>query len=370
MKKLVVFHRAIAPYRIDFFNSLNEAFDASFYFEFGDALEQSFDQRKLKARLNFEPRYLEPGLLGIKNLRWSILRILKKEKPAMVICSEYNLMNILILFYKLFFDRSLAIYTICDDSLGMAGTYSSKNRILRKIVLTYFTGIIMSDRRALEWYREKLAPGLKLLYFPIIQKDEYFRNRLEESLPLTLAYEQQLSLQQKTVLLYVGRLAEVKNLPFLLSVFTRLKGQYPDLALVLVGDGPQKEELVRIVAGKELTGSVFLTGKCEDTELMAWYNLGDLFILPSVYEPFGAVVNEALLAGCYLFCSSVAGASCLIEEPVNGTLFDPANEEELFSELSRYLENAQAKKERSEVKKNRMLTSYDEMFSRFIAGIQ
>jgi len=42
-KRAVIFHPAIAPYRIDFFNSLSETFDASFYFEFEDPLEQSFD---------------------------------------------------------------------------------------------------------------------------------------------------------------------------------------------------------------------------------------------------------------------------------------------------------------------------------------
>ena len=48
MKKLVVFHPAIAPYRVDFFNSLNKTFDAEFYFEFEDVLEQSFAQDKLR----------------------------------------------------------------------------------------------------------------------------------------------------------------------------------------------------------------------------------------------------------------------------------------------------------------------------------
>lgn len=56
-KKLVVFHPAIAPYRVDFFNSLNKEFDAIFYFEFGDVLEQSFAQDKLRGRLKFVPHF-------------------------------------------------------------------------------------------------------------------------------------------------------------------------------------------------------------------------------------------------------------------------------------------------------------------------
>lgn len=88
MKKLVVFHPAIAPYRVDFFNSLNKTFDAEFYFEFEDVLEQSFAQDKLKERLCFVPRILEPGLFGIKNLRIQVFSILKRELPDVVFCSE------------------------------------------------------------------------------------------------------------------------------------------------------------------------------------------------------------------------------------------------------------------------------------------
>ena len=83
-KKLVIFHPAIAPYRIDFFNSLNEHFEASFYFEFRNALEQSFDQEKLRERQTFQSRYLKPGLMGIKNLRLEAWSILRREKPDLV----------------------------------------------------------------------------------------------------------------------------------------------------------------------------------------------------------------------------------------------------------------------------------------------
>ena len=60
-KRAIIFHPAIAPYRVDFFNSLNREFEALFYFEFKDALEQSFMQDKLKARLSFVPRFLDMG---------------------------------------------------------------------------------------------------------------------------------------------------------------------------------------------------------------------------------------------------------------------------------------------------------------------
>ena len=95
-KKLVIFHPAIAPYRVDFFNSLNKEFNAIFYFEFGDVLEQSFIQDELRKRLEFTPHFLSSGLFGIKNLRTQVFSILRRERPDVVFCSEYNILGLLL----------------------------------------------------------------------------------------------------------------------------------------------------------------------------------------------------------------------------------------------------------------------------------
>ena len=102
-KRAIILHPAIAPYRVDFFNSLAKEFDASFYFEFDNALEQAFDQEKLRKRLCFAPHFLSSGFMGIKNLRLEVLTILWKNKADVVFVSEYNLLGLLVCFYKLLF---------------------------------------------------------------------------------------------------------------------------------------------------------------------------------------------------------------------------------------------------------------------------
>ena len=87
-----VTHTIVFP---SFFNSLNKEFDVIFYFEFGDVLEQSFAQDELRGRLEFAPRFLAPGLFGIKNLRTQVFSILRKEQPNVVFCSEYNKLGLL-----------------------------------------------------------------------------------------------------------------------------------------------------------------------------------------------------------------------------------------------------------------------------------
>lgn len=77
---------------------------------------------------------------------------------------------------------------------------------------------------------------------------------------------------------------------------------------------------------------MLFVGKKQGDDLLAYYNLGQIFVLPSFYERFGAVVNEALLAGCYTLCSNVAGASCLVKFP-NGDIFDPMGQTDFVEKL-------------------------------------
>lgn len=173
-KKLVVFHPAIAPYRIDFFNSLNKEFDAIFYFEFGDVLEQSFAQDELRGRLEFAPRFLAPGLFGIKNLRTQVFSILRKEQPNVVFCSEYNILGLLLLVYKFLFNWKLSIFTICDDSKEIAESASLVKRCMRFIAVKFYSGIILTNDDVLSWYVKHFQAKRKFLFFPIIQKRSRF----------------------------------------------------------------------------------------------------------------------------------------------------------------------------------------------------
>ncbi len=331
-KRAIIFHPAIAPYRVDFFNSLNREFEALFYFEFKDALEQSFMQDKLKARLSFVPRFLDLGLWGIKNLRLQVLSILWKEKPDVVFCSEFNILGFLVLFYKFLFNRKLCIFTICDDSRDIACAYSKVKKVMRAVLVNAYTGVILTNLDVLDWYQTHFQSSNKFLFFPIIQQDVCFRDALRCSLPKSIEVMERLDLLGKRIVFFVGRLICIKNLSFLIKGFASLVWKYPEAVLVLVGEGEQEESLKELSRQLAIEKKVLFVGKKQGDDLLAYYNLGQIFVLPSFYERFGAVVNEALLAGCYTLCSNVAGASCLVKFP-NGDIFDPMGQTDFVEKL-------------------------------------
>ena len=129
--------------------------------------------------------------------------------------------------------------------------------------------------------------------------------------------------------LYVGRFSPEKNLPRLLQAYYKYRKKGGKWDLVLVGSGPQEQELKSLVQ-KEAIKGLFWTGFKQYDELPAYYSLASCFVLPSLSEPWGLVVNEAMACGLPILVSRHCG--CLPElchRGINGFDFDPLDIEGL-----------------------------------------
>jgi alpha-1,6-mannosyltransferase len=102
--------------------------------------------------------------------------------------------------------------------------------------------------------------------------------------------------QNRKLLLYVGRLAQEKNTGTLFASFEMLAKRRPnEYELLIIGDGPQREQLRRL---QEQTGSVKWIPYCTDSlELARYYRAADLFVHPGVQETFGLVALESQACG-------------------------------------------------------------------------
>ena len=346
MKKLLVFHPAIAPYRIDLFNELNAAFNAKFYFYRRNITTQKFNQKLLLKLLNFVPRYLNFGIhLGSRNrlLHIGIAEKILRIKPEIVLCSEYSITTLTALFYSKIFLPKTKVYTLCDDSLDVAKDCSGIRKLARLLTVKWIDGIILCNEPAEEWYKNRF-PHVNFFTFPIIQDEDKLRHVLPEIELFSQGYKKKFFNNANFVFLYVGRLSGEKNLPFLIRAFSEFTRKKSNKSLLcFVGEGHLRDELISLTVKLGLGNKVLFPGRYEAEELYAWYLAADCFVLPSTYEPFGAVVNEALIFGLPVLCSSAAGSSYLIDNK-NGNIFNPYNENELVE-----LMGSLSEKSRSEV---------------------
>jgi glycosyltransferase involved in cell wall biosynthesis len=134
-------------------------------------------------------------------------------------------------------------------------------------------------------------------------------------------------------LLYVGRFAAEKRVDLLLRAFAAVAPVRPEWDLVLIGDGPLRDRLQATATAS--ADRVFWTGAVTEPEkLAATYRLGDVLVLPSDYEPWAVVVNEATASGLALVCSDVVGAAReLLVNGENGYFFRAGDQESLESAL-------------------------------------
>jgi glycosyltransferase involved in cell wall biosynthesis len=140
--------------------------------------------------------------------------------------------------------------------------------------------------------------------------------------------------------LTVCRFAGEKNLVRLVEAFAHYREQCnPGSAwdLVLCGDGPEAPEIEKAIARSGWSAVIHRPGFLQADALSRWYAHAAAFVLPSLSEPWGLVVNEAAASGLPLLVSSRAGcAATLVPDPegTTGARFDPLDLEQMTIRLA------------------------------------
>ncbi len=136
--------------------------------------------------------------------------------------------------------------------------------------------------------------------------------------------------------IFVGRLIEPKNLPQLLVCFANALVQVPNAnwGLVLLGSGPQAVELSRLARKLALDDRVFFRPATHWYRVPEWLALADVLVLPSKSEPWGLVVNEAMVCGMPVLVSDRCGCvPDLVRDGQNGYSYDPTQPQQLTNRL-------------------------------------
>jgi glycosyltransferase involved in cell wall biosynthesis len=133
----------------------------------------------------------------------------------------------------------------------------------------------------------------------------------------------------------VANLRAEKNHETLIEAAARLAGEFPDLEVLFVGDGPRRGALERLVREKGLQSTVSFLGHREDVP--ALLSRADVFVLPSRTEAFPNGVLEAMAAGLPVVASAVGGLLDLIDDGRTGILVPSGNEDRLAAAIRRLL---------------------------------
>jgi len=192
-------------------------------------------------------------------------------------------------------------------------------------------------------FREKfieLPLGIDLEFFFSQSKDQNLKNRLKLN-------------QNDKIVLFVGGLDRAhyfKGLNILLSALAKLE---ENVKLVVIGEGDLKKKYQSRTDDLKMKERVIFVGSAISSELIKFYNLADVFVLPSISssEAFGLVSLEAMACAKPIIVSDLPGPRTLVKEGVNGFLVKPADVDDLAEKIKLVLENSKIKEMGEESRK-------------------
>ncbi len=134
------------------------------------------------------------------------------------------------------------------------------------------------------------------------------------------------------IILMAGRLTREKNIGLALEVFSAIKVRYPTTGLVIVGDGPEKENLKSKIKNLKLGDSVALEDWSDD--ITSYYKTANIFLLTSNYEGYGRTVIEAMAADCPVVMTDVGLAGDIVKNGYNGMVAPVKDRQKLFDAIN------------------------------------
>jgi len=135
-------------------------------------------------------------------------------------------------------------------------------------------------------------------------------------------------LKSKFIVLFAGRLVEVKGCEYLIQAFRTVVDSFKDVQLVIIGDGPLEGSLKKKVRDLGLEECVVFKGFVENSYVHEYYVMSDIVVVPSIVDSYGfqegfpVVLIEALAAGKAVVSTKTKGIMEAIQDRYNGILVD------------------------------------------------
>lgn len=137
----------------------------------------------------------------------------------------------------------------------------------------------------------------------------------------------------------VGRMVEKKGFKYLISAMPKVLSEFPKAKLLMVGDGDQKQELEALAKSLQVENNIIFAGTISYSKLPKYYNLGDVFVMPSVKDERGNIdaspvaMMEAMACGAPVVATGFSGSQDLIKNGETGFLVKEKNSEEIATSI-------------------------------------
>ncbi|MBB6671690.1 glycosyltransferase family 4 protein [Cohnella nanjingensis] len=304
-----------SPYRVDFFNRLGRLCDLTVWFEARNEANREWETDE--RRFGFRYKFLPGRTFGLdKHTNLSVLRALRAERFDVYVIGGYSSPTEMLAIHWLKLRKRP--FLLSSDG----GFPASEPGLLRKFksyLISSASGWLSSGSNCTRYLTHYGAQPSRIYEYPFssvsfseeelapLAREERARLKREEGL-------------QETVILAVGQFVPRKGFDVLLEAFARMRRG--DVSLLLIGGGPERERYETLIRERGLA-NVRIKPFMSKSELIPYFKVADLFAMPTRYDVWGLVVNEAAAFGLPIVSTRMAGAALdLVAEGENGYLVD------------------------------------------------
>jgi len=169
---------------------------------------------------------------------------------------------------------------------------------------------------------------------PPVAANAFIHRDLIEEKSIIEKYE----LRGRKVFVFIGRLSKEKNLPLLFRAVAEIKQAFPEVKVLLLGDGPEREALENLARRLSLDEIVVFVEKIPNDRLKSFIRIAQALILCSFYEGTAKVIKEAAFAGKPTISTDTSGAEDVIVHKKTGFIIPVGSAESLSWAMQQFLQ--------------------------------
>jgi len=331
MKKIIIINNIISPLRVFLYGKMND-----YYLRKGWKLKVIFlsetDRNrnwKKSTDIDFDYEVLTNFAIRTREkdlntffINLKIIDVLKKENPDKIICFGWD-------HFAAYAANRWARKNAKEFVLWSGSTEYEKSwrrtlfNPLVKYLIKRTDNFIAYGTRAKEYLVSLGAKEESVqIFYNTIDVDYFSENLKKISDYEKKELKRQLGISTSKVIIFSGRLLEMKGIFEMVEGFESFCKQDNDASLLIMGSGPDEERLKGII-DKQKIKNIYFTKFVQYKDLYKYYSISDLLLFPTRQDIWGLVVNEAMACGLPVIVTNVAGASAdLIEGGKNGYIIN------------------------------------------------
>ncbi len=303
---------------------------------------------------------------GLLSFFLSIKKLFSHQPPTGAVIYGWYLPEHWILWALCDWYRVPLIFVGETFETGSASWRKSLKKVLHPLFFKKVSQVISIGNKTHDFYRHLRIPEERITRAKYCVDTSFFQMPGHEAKEVRRRIRDKYKIPHNAfVVLFVGRLFERKR-PSDLILIHKLLDRYPNFYTLIVGNGPQEEYLKHLAQGES---KIIFAGFKDQNETKEMYHASDVFVMPSEFETWGLVINEAFAAGIPAVVTHRCGAANdLVEPGETGYVYPVGQVQEAARCIGLLVDNSTLRAEMGKKAQSRVVDQYG--ISQFASALQ